>query len=343
VAEVAKQLRSQDIDHLLLDLQISAAALGEIEIDLQALAQLERPAGAVLSNALVGTLGTLPLKIKAPARTALPWFEASGLAFAVANRDGPTSVEGAAVEPDKARWRRSWRPGSELPWRELVGGEQAELFDPSLIGETRIRPSLYGPGHAAFVNPHLAARPSNGAHPLNTVIWPWLNRLLPTPTSEAARDRFVAAAGRLIDELVGNVAEHARRPAGDTLSSLVQVSLTRGGRGSFNRFHLTVSDNGPGIAATARPKLDPSKAAALSESQLLSKLLEGTLAPWDRARGMGLPKVAELTRAYRGTLRAATKMSRLMIGGDVRAVRTERSGFVLDGTVLTVMLRLPRL
>ena len=341
VAQLAKQLRSQQVDDLLSDLQADAASRGKIEIDLKTLGQVERAAGAILSNALVGTLGRLPLTIKVPAGSAIPWFEASGLAFAVANRPGPTFVEGAGVEPDNARWRRSWRPGNALPWRDLVGGDQAELFDPSLTGETGVRPSLYGPGYAAFVNPHLAARSGSAGHPLNTLVWPWLNRLLPAAAPDGVRRHFVASVGRLIDELVGNVAEHARRPEGEPVCSLVQVSLTRGGRGSFDRLYLTVSDNGPGIAATARPKIDPSKAAALTDPQLLAKLLDGTLAPWGRARGMGLPKVAELTRAYRGTLRAATKMTRLAVGEHDGAVRTRQSDFILDGTVLAVMLPLP--
>ena len=342
-----QRLNPQLIEDLLDRL---ALASGSAELDLRGTDVVERSAGAVLSNALLGSLGDWPLEIFLD-EPAPDWVASSGLAFALANRSGETAINGvrrAIVDPS---WTREWRPGHVAPWQAMTPTPTGELFSPSELRETSELPDLLGPTFAAFVNPHLT-RPTLQRHPLTTLLWPWLDRLVPKASVPIAtrgsdgRRLWVADVGRVIDEVLGNIWEHARSQSSAPISSLVVVSVTRGGgERSTNRLHLCIQDTGPGIPATARPKISAPIAATLTEAQLVSRLLEGTLAPWGRARGQGLPRVVEICRTLRGTLRIATKTTRASVDGhDVNsAVRVAPTSFRLDGTVVTLTLPVPRL
>lgn len=319
--------------------------LGELEqashmqLDLTTLSGVERAAGSVLACALLGSLGDKPLQVSASKDAHLDWLTASGLAFAVANRSGHTGVEGA--DPGAlAQWRQDWTPGIGVPYSNTDG----MLFAPEMIGETAIQPDIAGDGFAAFINPHLERR-RRGPHPVATVLWPWLNRLVPQPRLRAAdtspRNRLIADIGHVVDELVTNVGDHAS--AGRPIHSLVQLSVTRGGgQRSTNRLHVTVSDTGVGIPATARTRLDAAQCSMLTDDQLLFKLLAGSLGPWGRGRGQGLPSVTSVTRRHRGRLQVATKHARATLS-ESRGnsdLGTQKSEFRLDGTVVTVTLPL---
>jgi len=335
-----QRLSATNVEGFLSEL---ASSRGVLRLDLTNLKTVERSTVGLLGNALLGSFGTRDLELRVSDDSA-DWMAASGLAFALANRAGRTSVNGRS--PTWLRnsdWARDWLPGHTEPLEALHRSETTELFDPSAVGETTLRPDLYGPGFAAFVNPHLTD-PAVQRHPVTTSLWPWLDRLVPhqqvTPTTRDRRKRWIADVGRFIDETVGNVWEHARSGDGSPLFSLVQVFATRGGSRSSNRLHLSVQDTGAGIPATARPKLAPGLAAAITDDQLLGKLLEGSLAPWGHGRGQGLPKIVEICRRHHGTLRLATKTTRAILDsrdGD-RALRTGAAPFKLDGTVVTLSL-----
>lgn len=328
-----------------------------LKLDLHEVGTIERGAGAILSNALLGSLGSRPLEIVLDddgGDEAGDWMTTSGLAFALANREGPTTIHGDPDEQRQSRWTRDWRPGHVEPLRAMMSRTSEELFGPEELGETTTPPDLFGPTFAAFINPHLT-KPHLQRHPLTTLLWPWLDRLIPRhktrPADPDLRVRWVADVGRVVDEIVGNVCEHARHRDGHSVYSLVQVSVTRGGgQRSTNRLHLCVQDTGPGIPATARPKISPQLAANLNEHQLIGRLLEGSLAPWDRGRGQGLPQVVDICRRLHGTLRVATKTTRAVLETQSvetqsanDAVRTSQVSFRLDGTVVTLTLPVPGL
>lgn len=319
-----------------------------LTLDLRQLDTIERSAGAILSNALVGSLGHRTLEICA-GENADELMRSSGLAFALANRVGTTVIHGRSDVSPSAGWAREWRPGQLEPLRAMMRPGDAELFEPSELHETAIEPDLFGPTYAAFVNPHLT-QPSLQHHPLTTLLWPWLDRLIPRrqprPVDTEARALWVADVGRVVDEVLSNVCEHARHSDGRRIHSLVQVSVTRGGgERSTNRLHLCIQDTGPGIPLTARPKIGPAIAAELNETQLVGRLLEGTLSPWGRGRGQGLPRVAEICRRLSGTLRLATKITRATVegGSTNEAVLLTPAPFRLDGTVVTLTLPVPGL
>jgi len=310
-----------------------------MQLDLSALSGVERAAGSVLACALLGSLGGKPLHVNASKDAHLDWLTASGLAFAVANRTGRTDVQGA--DPAVlAAWREAWAPGIGMSDSAADG----MLFAPEMIGETAIQPDIAGGGFAAFINPHLERR-RRGPHPVATVLWPWLNRLVPQPrlraTETSRRDRLITDVGQVVDELVSNVGDHAT--AGQPIHSLVQLSVTRGGgQRSTNRLHITVSDTGVGIPTTARQRLSAVQRSTLADDQLLFKLLDGSLEPWGRGRGQGLPRVTAVTRRYHGRLQVATKHVRAALseGAEPIDLSTHTSGFRLDGTVITVTLPL---
>jgi hypothetical protein len=338
-----QRINPQVVEELLDNLVPSGD--GFLRIDLTETDVIERAAGGVLSNALLGTLGDRPLEVKIDPGSS-EWIATSGLAFALANRPGKTVIDGEARTFAASPWTREWHPAHVEPMRAMM--QSHKLFAPSILGETDTTPDLFGPTFAAFVNPHLT-RPNLQHHPLTTLLWPWLDRLIPRGQDGVNSERrrgWIADVGRVIDEVVSNVCEHAQPQAGEQTKSLVLVSVTRGGgERSTNRLHLGIQDTGPGIPATARPKVAASAAAALTEGQLVSRLLEGTLAPWGRGRGQGLPRVVDITREHAGTLRVATKTTRAYIDGNVlnAAVRVAEARFRLDGTVIALTLPVPNL
>lgn len=322
-------------DELLSELERATA----IQLDLTALSSVERAAGSILACALLGSLGDKPLRVNASKEAHLDWLTASGLAFAIANRTGRTDIQGADLA-GLAAWRETWAPGLGMSYPTDTG----MLFAPEMIGETAIRPDIVGGGFAAFINPHLERR-RRGPHPVATVLWPWLNRLVPHQRVRAVettrRDQMVTDIGQVVDELVSNVGDHAT--GGQPIHSLVQLSVTRGGgKRSTNRLHVTVSDTGIGIPATARPRLNALQRSTLADHQLLFKLLDGSLEPWGRGRGQGLPRVTAITRRYDGRLQVATKHVRAALGegAEPNDLSTRTSSFRLDGTVITVTLPL---
>jgi hypothetical protein len=355
VAERAlTHIRTTAVDDLLANWEGNLRAEPDrpLVLDLAELSQLERVAGLTLSCALLGSLGDAALILKLPPEPHLDWLLASGLAFAVANRSGRTALESESSSPPDLRvWKKAWTPGTVAAWK----GTQVDaadprakatgtLFAPSSVGEPETVPDLYGPTFAAFVDPHLT-RAETHDHPLSTVVWPWLDRLLPRrpPTwhTKELRRRFIGDVGELLSEVVLNIAEHAAGRGASRLRSLVQVSVTRGGRGSFDRLYLSVQDIGPGIAATARPKVDPTLRATLADHQLVFKLVDGSLPPWGRARGMGLPRVLSICQRHNGSLHVATKTTRLRGGQDANRLVSGPASFCLDGTLVALMLPLP--
>lgn len=317
-----------------------------LHLDLARVGTIERGAGALLSNALLGSLGSRALQISVGDLQS-DWITSSGLAFALTNRSGETLVRGRRGPGAAPQWGQQWRPGYAAPRRAMMALEAGRLFAPEHLGETGTPPDLFGATFAAFVDPHLT-RPTLERHPLTTLLWPWLDRLVPRAlernTDPAVRRSWVAGVGRIVDEVVGNICEHAHYHDRHSVHSLVQVSVTRGGgERSANRLHLCIQDTGPGIPATSRPKLDPVLAAELTEAQLVARLLEGSLAPWGRGRGQGLPAVVDVSRRLKGSLRLATKTTRALVDSQPcdTAVRVSQQGFRVDGTVVTVTLPVP--
>jgi hypothetical protein len=342
----ATHVRPANVETILRDVEARFADNpGEVvELDWRHISRLEGPAGAALAAALVGTLAEVPLHVKLePPTGATHWLLSSGLAFALANRAGETTVEGLQGE-ELDRWRRTWTPGTQATWRQLFGAPPSEtLFSPEEVGESPLVPDLFGPNYAAFANPHRLGSTVAHQNAVTRVVWPWLDRLLPQAKRRRrsrSRDEYIGNVGLLVDELVSNAAEHGTALGfGPSIHSLVQVIVTRGGGSrSFDRLRLTVWDTGAGIPATARPKIGSPPTSEFDDESLVETLFAGRRAGWLRGRGMGLPEVAAVCRQTSGSrLFVATGAVRLA-GEGRRELRRLTPGFPLQGTVIAAVL-----
>lgn len=343
-------VRPTTLDGLLVEMEERYLADPEatLELDWSGIARLEGESGAILAAALLGRLGPAPLRVKVnPAGRGQHWLVRSGLAFAIANRSGDTWIEGIATE-ELAPWKRSWTPGTAATWRELFGHPaEATLFGPEAVGESPFAPDCFGPYYAAFINPHRQGASIGRDTAVARVVWPWLDRLLPQRRASrlrpSRRDHFIEDVGFLIDELLSNVVEHGTALGfGPSIHSLVQVHVTRGGSGSFDRLYLSVWDTGAGILRTVRPKLAQSD-QDLSDQLLLTRLFDGQLVGWSRARATGLSDVARICSRQPGaTLSVATGPMRVAVAGRRRLSQTRGAGFSLQGTLVTAVLPVRR-
>lgn len=318
-------------DHYLEGLMAQATAGPSVplRLNLRPLAAMSYADATLVANGLIGSLGHVALEVDPVPREELAHLARSGVCFALANRTGPTRVSSVEVMQLDA-WRESWSPGAAQPLRELFSAEE--------LSETQYVPRLFSPYHAAFVQPHLAAAVGGGSE-VTRVLRPWLLRIIPGKKLRLDPE-FVADIGTLVEELVENVREHARRqPDGKPTCSLIDVSVTRGGHG--NRINVSVQDTGPGIVATARTKLS-APAAGLSAPELVAALLKGEAGSWHRARGLGLPRVWDAVRERVGArISVATGVVRLD-GSGKTSLHAEASSFDLAGTVVYATFKIPQ-
>jgi hypothetical protein len=304
-----------------------------VELDWKHIARVDPDAGAIFGAALLGSFAnrrfliTLP---KDPSR--LDDLSRVGLTFAIANRArGLTALRGASQDDlGLTFWSRSWSRTAD------VTPPQLQLFAPEAIDEEAV--DVEGTRHAAFVNPHLAQPVAGARTPAATVTRPWLTRLLPSWRQQPAAliKTFLDDANTIVSELVENVREHAlvRPDTREPTASLLKLAL------SSHRLYITVQDNGPGIAQTARPKVEAVAGtyASKRDSEIVADLIDGLVPGWGRARATGLPKVARATAAHGGTLRVFSRRVRLTTANGLTPQDAE---FDLLGSVLIATLQLP--
>jgi hypothetical protein len=321
-----------------------------LHLDWSEVLQFETAAATVIANALLGSFGTIPIEVTAPTKTTVLQTPATaGVLFALANREGPTRLNGVSLsEADGlGRWRESFAPRARWIVEGMFGPEvdELQLFPPTAIGESGHRPSMFGRYHAVFANPHLSAPISNRTE-VTRLVRPWLDRVLPQLRPSLAAPASVTPlrddVGVVIDELIENVREHATRTSdGRPAQSLALVAVTRGGSAAYNRLHLSVQDTGPGIVETARWKLGLLGAAeSRSDEELLLNLFDGQSLAWYRGRGLGLPAVWSRCQEHGGTLEVMTGAAR--VSGNNGCLK-RHAGFPLAGSVITITLPLPAL
>lgn len=304
---------------------------------------VEAPAADVVTAALLGPLGDRDLRLVLGAHRPR-WLEQTGLAFAIANRLGPTEVRTSDARHWSSDllvdWSETWSNGDRLPVAE-------ELFSADEWGGPAISPVVIGGTSAVFINAHRS--PMDGArHPVTTQIWPWLDSLLPETRTlrrnSEARNLLLAEFGSLVDEAVANVAEHGAAASSDTYS-MVRVSVSTGGtraisrHKSSGRLHLSVLDTGPGILSTARPRaLNPE--APSRGSAFLYGLLAGTVQlAGPKGHGQGLPRILRTARERGGRLTVWANDARCICGfGRGEHVRADDVNYDMRGTVLNVAL-----
>lgn len=321
-------LKIDNVDKFLWRLAPDPAARdSELSLDLAELKSIERPAGILLSTALLGILGQRPIVVKAEpsARGAL---SQNGIAFALAHRSGDVALSGIDKKSFLSHWECTWTPGSRATYEPAMF-QQREFFQ----GDDN-DPSLFGPTHAAFVNAHLAG--ARGAPTeVSKAVPRWLTKLLPAGVRDS---NSVSRIVRVLDELLDNIREHALvvRPDGQPTRSLVQIARTRG---TPDRLYVSVIDNGPGILVTLRGKRPD--LADVPDEELLGRLLDGQLEGWEPGRGVGFAAVrrAMTEEAELASLIVATGTYRFEVTAS--RVKTLAAGYPIEGTVLVAQFRLP--
>lgn len=310
-----------------------------LELNWDDLHQLDDVAGQILASGLLGELADVPLVVRVPAaKSRLLTLARTGVVFALANRSTEiTTLEGAhADEFDLPSWRRTWSPSSPSAF-DLVADGQAQLFSAAAVGESEYAPNIAGRKHAAFINPHLTDD-GVGETTVRGAARPWLRQLLgATGPGGEQIETFIEQTGRLVDELIDNVREHALRgQRGDPSESLVTIAVTEGEKGHL---HVTVMDTGRGIAATARPKLNVS--GSVTDAVIVEGLLLGRYQGWHNGRGIGLPKVWDVCTQFNGQMFIASNSLRADVGRRGK-LRVADGRFSLGGTVVSAALPIPR-
>jgi hypothetical protein len=304
-----------------------------LAVDLSRVVAITRPAGAVLVNALVTELTDATIRLHEPSQSPIEKLTYSGLGFAFANRQGKTQFNRLTPEDLQfARWKLPWTPAQQSANVQTDAGNSATLPDQD-------DPSLMFKAHAAFVHPHATSR-QKYRRDIPYRIQGWLQSILPHRAQSSAKGHdFIDELQTLIYELVDNVAEHAW-PQGDPQPlSLVQVSVARGNSSDIrDRIWVVVLDTGPGIPTTAAPKVGE---AQLPRAKLLEGLLSGRFLQSDhRARGFGLPRVANICSRWRDSqLTILSDDARIVMENEqITTSSTERR---IRGTVIVARFSTP--
>lgn len=322
-----------------------------LRLDWGGVRRVDRFAGAIAANALIGDLWDRPVEVTV-GEDRYQWgvLARASLLFALAQRDHIRVLGGGselALYLDM--WRRLWVPGLGTNVRHhtqhiSAGSHQPRL--PGFEGENE-DPSVYGRYHAGFVNAHLSQ--VSGVRTSRDNVRHWLTSILPgAKEGRGAKNGLAEVVDRtdkVLTELLENVYFHGsqRTERGQSIASksLVQLSVTLGGGSeSFNRLYLGVQDTGPGVVATARPKMPM---APRDDAELLQGLFSGDLSRVVPRRGAGLPEVLRIVRATPDAgLRMATKGLELEAAAQGEVVTRLREPSVI-GTAVVVMLPLREL
>jgi hypothetical protein len=271
---------------------------------------------ALLSNIFLSSAVPLDVHVRDPQLAKA--FPALGLASALSRATHERLTTPADLGDD--RWSRTWTPAT----REA--GEA--LF--ALSGEPAAKSGLFGPTHATFNDPHLTAPTGVSAGPTR-LLRRWLTRRL---EERALATNSVAVIAFFLDQLIGNVREHAVSDDRPPIRSQLHISLSEINNTLVCR--LIAVDTGPGIEHTLRPKLPPGDTPTDS-GELLTSLLRGQLAGWGRARGIGLSRCFQLISDAEGaSMLLATELVRCYGAhdADLRVVHGPR----VAGTVAAVSL-----
>jgi len=301
-----------------------------ISVNMRHVDAISRPGGALLANVLLTSLSRAKLKLIEPAKSPVKKLTYSGLGFAFAHRKGETSFTNlteAELQLDK--WRLPWTPARKNP-----------EFDPQDAPE-EADPAFFEKAHAAFVNPHATARRRH-RRDVPYRVQGWLYSVLPPRAGGLdanGKPGFLEQLQELVYELVDNVAEHAWPADAPEPCSLVQVAVARGNDHEIrDRIWVVVLDTGPGIATTAVPKIGD---VDLSREELLKGLMCGkVLQTNDRARGLGLPRVAKICGRWRDSrLQIFTENLRIQIdNGDIQSSTTT---WYVKGTIIIARFATP--
>lgn len=288
-----------------------------LDFDWRLVQRIDRVAGAIVSSALIGSLGESPVRVRLPdsPHARLEVLSRSGLLFALTHRPGPVEHDGGR---DFARVLQTWRGAAaymQLSWdaSKSIGGRET------------------GPRSHAWTNLHRGMLNYSGDK-FGGSLKAWLELDVLQSRAKRLAEPLLEDISFVSSEILENIIEHA---SGET--SLAHATITEGGTGSHDRLYLAMQDNGRGIESTARPKLVSSE-VGLPGAQLLKALVEGTLATFPASRGRGLPTIWQIVRRNDAAMHVVTGNLRIT-GKSGRLISGTSAGFV-EGTTLVLMFPL---
>ena len=290
MAQLASHLTEAESrgDPCVLDLSDEAIAVSSHP----AAVRLHIPSVMVAANLLVGRFRDLPIEVRLPRSSGLSiQLARGGLFFSLANRCRDVTWADGAPERwiDVARaWTHPFHPSDAEMCREALVQTRNPKQEAWVVRAAFQRYLL------SVIHPHM--RPNRSLRwDLNYVAEHWLsNRLGIKQGSELV--------GTLNDcmtifyEIAVNVPDHAGLGSGPSGASLGQIYVTLGGgRESYNRLHISVMDNGVGVARRVNEKFID-KPRCVEEA--LQDAICGTLPRREAGRGVGLRLVREIASEY---------------------------------------------
>lgn len=256
--------------------------------------RLDIPSVMVAANLLVGRFRDLPIKVRLPESPGLSiQLARGGFFFALANRC--RTMTWADGEPEEwvdvaKAWTHPFHPSDADMCREAL----VRVRDPKR--EAWVVRAAFQRYLLSVIHPHM--RPAQNLRwDLNHVAQRWLSTRLDIKQGSELVDTLMDCAA-IFHEIAVNIPDHAGLGSGPTGASLGQIYVTLGGgRESYNRLHISVMDNGIGIARRVSEKFTD---RPRSSEEALQDAVLGKLPRREAGRGVGLSLVREIASEYAG-------------------------------------------
>ena len=288
--------------------------------------------GAVFANLLAGHYADLPLAVRFPTENSNQLQLArANVCFALA-RHARADFSETVRDHFLARWLQDWEPADV----------QQPLFHLDDVATEENAPKEMAKELVAYLNPDRLPR-SQAAEDRDSVIRPWLSRLIGKPSIEYRpwRHQLYHDVSLSSMEVLDNIRDHSQLDD-DGLCSLSLFTTTGGVGGKNDKLYLSVWDNGCGMPA-AMAKHFPQGADPL---EMVLSALNGTMPHKQRDRGRGLHRVTTLIERVGGDLFVATGPAAggsIVIehtGGQEAPVTGRVDGLPVRGTVIVMTLPL---
>lgn len=230
----------------------------------------------ILSNVLLVAAGAVPLRVKMPRNdSAVLVLLRSGILFSLRNRHASleaTDIEGLGTAAEVSKWLDLWN----TPWSPMAPtlGMLFETY-PRPVDRSDVLANRNNAKHAirVVIDSHLERRERLLDQATNGLGGSWLTKIVPEskdPDLREKRRRWSSVvASRLLGEPLINVPDHAltKPPNADPIQRVVHSLLLLGrtdggGAASYPRLQILIADNGYGMIASLRDKVDRIPAAA---------------------------------------------------------------------------------
>ncbi len=246
----------------------------------------------VAANLLVGRFRDLPIEVRLPHSSGLSiQLARGGFFFSLANRRRDVTWADGAPEKwiDVARaWTHPFHPSDADMCREALVDSRYPRQEAWVVRAAFQRYLL------SVIHPHMR-RSHSLRWDLNYVAQHWLSTRLDVKQGSDLVGTLEDCMA-IFHEIAVNVPDHAGLGSDPMGASLGQIYVTLGGgRESCNRLHISVMDNGIGLAQRVNEKYAD---RLRSSKEALVDAVLGTLPRREAGRGVGLNQVREIASQF---------------------------------------------